>query len=146
MKKLILVLMAIVMLGCATPATSGPADTPPRPSEVVNCLEPEGRPYVCNSDEECIEYLDGYSALLTMKCSDPNEFYGLGEAQENPIIHINLYWKHKELLMLGKWDAKKRAHPRGGKAWYVQSWIAIYDNDCNLDHEEYSEGYRKTKK
>jgi hypothetical protein len=146
MKKLMMVLMAIIMLGCTALATSGPADTPPRPSEILDCENPEGREYVCYSDNGCIDYLKGYSALLTMKYSEPHEFHGLGEAQERPVVHINLYWDHKRLLMLGRWEAEKREHPSGDKAWYVQSWIAIYEDDCSLNHEEYSEGYRKVNK
>ena len=134
MKRILAFFLPLVFLAAAAQAEI------PRPSEVTNCLLPEGREYVCYSDKECNEYLKGYNAVMTMRYSQPGEFFGLGQGEEHPVVWINLYWDHLNMLMLGKMEAEKR----DGK-WYIKQWIAIYDSDCQLLHEDYAEGFKKKK-
>lgn len=145
MKRILgMILLSLLLFGCATEqADMKVTETIPRPANILDCEKPEGRRYVCNSDEECKEYLSGYSAVLTMKYSDPEDFYGLGESQTHPVIHVNLYWKHTQMLMLARWEAEQVEHPEGGMRWYVKTWMVIYDDDCKILHEEYAENFRK---
>jgi len=119
---------------------------PPRPAAILNCLAPEGTEYVCYSDEECIEYLKGYSAVFSMKVAKPGDCYGLGQGETHPVVHMNLYYDHKGLTLIGRIEGEKREHPKGGKRWYMQMWTIVCDDNGNILNEEYSEGFRKVKK
>ena len=131
MKKLVSLLAALFILGCVTI---------PKPSEILNCEQPKGKRYVCYSNEECAEYMAGYSAVLGMKAAKPEDSYGWGQSEDRPIVYWNLFAAHSGLLMLGKMEGEKL----DGKL-YIRFWLAVYDSDCNLLKEDYSEGFRKEK-
>lgn len=146
MKKLLMVLMAFAMLGCATPTTPGPADTPPRPAAILSCEKPEGEEYVCYSNEECLEYMKGYSAVFQMRTAEPGKFYGLGQNESNPVIHINLFYDHRQWTLIGRIEGEKIEHPTGGMRWYQKVWTIMCNEEGKIIEEGYSEGFRKTNK
>lgn len=129
MRKTLMVLLSLFIIGCASL---------PRPSEILDCDVPAGREYVCYSDKECSEYLEGYSAIMTMKTCDFGDCNGWGQGEEHPVVYLNLFYDHKSRLLLGRWEAEERE----GR-WYIKAWIAVYDMECNLLYEDYSEGFRK---
>ena len=120
----------------------------PRPSKILSCDNPQAeKKYVCFSDEDCLEYWKGYSAVFQMRTAKPGDgFLGLGQAETNPVIHIHLYAAHKKMTTIGRIEGELREHPTGGERWYQKMWtIVCGDEGGPVLSEVYSEGFRKWK-
>jgi hypothetical protein len=142
MKKLIgMAVMLLFIIGCAIHEP-----TPPRPANILSCENPQAeKKYVCFSDKECTEYLKGYSAVFQMRTSPKDEFYGLGQGEEHPVIHMYLHYAHKNMTIIGRIEGELRDYPRGGKRWYMMMWTIVCNGDGEILDETYSEGFRKAK-
>lgn len=131
LRVLLLIGVVLIWVLFAMLATSYAAEL--KPSEILDCKHPQGYEYICYSDDECKEYLSGYSGVLSEKIYT--------EKDPHPIVWMNLYYEHTGLLLLGKIEGEIR----NGK-WYLKMWQAIYnDQTCTLIHEQYHEGYREKK-
>jgi hypothetical protein len=137
MKRFLTVLAAVVLVGCAT--------STPRPAKILSCKNPKGKEYTCSSNQECSDYFSGYSAVLGMKGASPDDpkWYGLGEGNKHPVVHMNLYNKKNDLRLVGRIEAELRDHPEGGKRWYVKLWTIVCDCNGAIVTEDYSEGFRE---
>lgn len=141
-KTIAITVLILFASGCATVAAT------PRPSEILSCKEPKAeKRYVCFSDEECLEYVRGYSAVFTMKTAPLGGFYGLGEGNMHPVIHVHLHYAHDNMTMVGRIEGELREHPEDGKQWYQKMWIIICGTEEEgILHEAYYEGFRTKSK
>jgi hypothetical protein len=105
-----------------------------------NCEIPEGRSYDCYSDEQCKEFMSGYSCMISHRY-EMQDKYGWfpGSHQE---IYVNLWCDHKDMLILGKIETDRKEDGR----IYMKMWTEVYDLNCNLLDSGYKEGYRIKKK
>ncbi len=120
----------------------------PRPARILSCENPLAeKKYVCFSDEECLEYWKGYSAVFMMRTAKKgNGFLGLGQAETNPVIHMHLYYAHNKMTMIGRIEGELREHPEGGERWYQKMWtIVCGDEGGPVLNETYTEGFRTSK-
>ena len=121
-----------IIAGCV-PTTSAIT----RPANILNCDEPEGRRYICFSDEECSELFEGYSVIFKMRVEEHGETH--------PIIHMNIYADHTKLLLVGRIEGKLRQHPTGGMRWYQKMWMVVCNEEGTILNETYAEGFRTEK-
>jgi len=127
-----IIALLLFMVGCAVPEPVFQ-----RPANILSCEQPEGRRYVCFSDEECSELFVGYSIIFKMRVEEHGETH--------PIIHMNIYANHTKLLLVGRIEGELREHPTGGMRWYQKMWTIVCNEDRSVMTENYAEGFRTIK-
>ncbi len=123
-KTFLLGILLVTVLSCATIQ--------------FNCKVPEGIEYTCYSDEECSEYIKGYSSIVTQRFHMQDQ-HGWYPEEKVQTVYINLWADHLNMQLLGKIEAERREDKR----IYVRVWTESYDIECNLLDKGYDEGYRK---
>ena len=126
-----IMIVFLFILGCAVPEPFQ------RPARILNCEQPEGKRYVCFSDEECTELFKGYSIIFKMRVEEHGETH--------PVIHMNIYADHTGLTLVGRIEGGLREHPTGGKRWYQKMWTIVCNDEGTIVHENYAEGFRTEK-
>ena len=135
MKKLLgIIFPSLLLLGCLQTTNVDTKEKFMRPAHILSCEQPEGRRYVCFSDEECSELFEGYSIIFTMRVEEHGETH--------PIIHMNIYADHTKLLLVGRIEGELREHPTGGMKWYQKMWTIVCNGEGTILNETYAEAFR----
>ena len=123
--------------GCVQATQSNTKGKFVRPAKILSCDQPEGRKYICFSDEECSELFEGYSIIFKMRVEQHGETH--------PVIHMNIYAAHTKLLLVGRIEGELREHPTGGMRWYQKMWTIVCNEDRSIVTEQYAEAFRTEK-
>ena len=130
MKRLVVLISALLVIGCsATQVRSEPAD---------ECMNAKGWEYVCYNDEECNQYVRGYSGILYERFA--SGMYDKEDGKDKTTVHINLFYDHLGMSMIGTLSAERRDN----KVWLVLDAV-MYDIMCNVLHENKKESYVRWK-
>lgn len=106
------------------------------PAKVLRCDRPEAYEKVCYNDAECIDYLRGYSAVITMKMYNYKGWY----PDVVYTFNLNLFEEHRGLYLIVRTDAERQQE----EMHYLKQWTIICDLEGNIIHKQFNEGYRKT--
>ena len=102
-----------------------------------NCEFPEGKEYICYSDNECSAYMNAYYAAINERFKDRDKWGWWSEKIQ--VKYMNLWADHKNLQLLGRIEAERKK----GKKIYVKIWTEVYNLECDLLNHGYSEGFMK---
>ncbi len=126
---LMLILTALYLTACVSTQGLQRTDQITSVETEFDCKQPEGREYICYSDEECIEYVKGYVGVLKHRIFMQKK-YEWYKGVKTHTTHINLWMDHKNTLMVGIMSLT----PVGKEKTFEIS-TEMYDMDCNLIHK-----------
>jgi len=135
--QLLMVVIALIIWYLAVGCVQTTQNKFVRPAKILSCEQPEGKGYVCFSDEECNELFKGYSVIFKMRVEEHGETH--------PVIHMNIYASHTKLLLVGRIEGELREHPTGGMRWYQKMWTIVCNEEGTVVNEQYAESFRTEK-
>lgn len=118
--------VAYVLSGCATTRSIMPTTT---------CEQPEGYEYICYSNEECTQYIKGYTGVLLERLI--SGMYDEEDGKQKTTVYINLFYDHLNVYLIGTLSAEVIEY----KGIYLILDAGMYDMDCKLLKKVEQRGY-----